>query len=158
MNTQICTATGATPYSLVFGKKSRINRSILRQLSQAGITEEEDIPDDVVIEDVEDVEGIEGVEESSQLSVSIDDQTSEAHINIDELPGDDHVPENDGFMSEDDDEIYIEQCHTGLFIQDTMMYKPFAIVPPSPHHSTYVFRLDTWIYGMLRPNSQQRRL
>ena len=55
-------------------------------------------------------------------------------------------------MSEDDNEIYIEQSLTGLFIQDTMMYKPFSIIPPSPRRSSYVFRLDTWIYGMLRPN------
>jgi hypothetical protein len=33
-----------------------------------------------------------------------------------------------------------------------MMYKPFCIIPPSPHRSSYVFRLDTWFLGMLRPN------
>jgi len=67
----------------------------------------------------------------------------------DYTPENDH--ENDDF-SEDDNKTYIEQILTGNFMQDTMMYKPFRIIPPSPRRSTYVFRLDTWLYGMLRPN------
>jgi len=115
--------------------------SILEQLSRTGITEEEDIPDDVVIEDVE---------ERSQSSISISDQASETHI--DEFPINNDAPENEDFLSEDDNEDYIEQIATGLFVQDTMMYKPFRIIPPSPYRSSYFFRLDTWFRGMLRPN------
>ncbi|CAG8677637.1 7894_t:CDS:1, partial [Paraglomus brasilianum] len=48
-----------------------------------GITEEEDIPDDVVIE---------GVEQSSLSSVGIDNQMSEAHV---DEPADNYAPEND---------------------------------------------------------------
>jgi len=66
----------------------------------------------------------------------------------DYMPENNH--ENDDF-SEDDNKTYIEQILTGNFMQDTMMYKPFRIIPPSPRRSTYVFRLDTWLYGMLRP-------
>ena len=65
----------------------------------------------------------------------------------DYMPENDH--ENDDF-SEDDNETYIEQILTGNFMQDTMMYKPFRIIAPCPRRSTYVFRLDTWLYGMLR--------
>ena len=36
-----------------------------------------------------------------------------------------------------------------LTISNTLHGKNFL---PSPRRSTYVFRLDTWLYGMLRPN------
>ena len=43
MNTQVCSATGDTPYNIVFGTNPRINRLTLQKLTQMGISNEDDI-------------------------------------------------------------------------------------------------------------------
>ena len=52
MNTQVCSATGDTPYNIVFRTNSRINWLTLQKLTQMGISNEDDIPDDVLVEDL----------------------------------------------------------------------------------------------------------
>ena len=39
-----------------------------------------------------------------------------------------------------------------IFIQDSMMYKPFSIFPPRERRATYVYRLDTWLRYTLTAN------
>jgi len=56
MNTQVCTATGRTPYKLVFGQTpcSHYYALILiKELYDWGIRDKEDIPDNVEIQDNE---------------------------------------------------------------------------------------------------------
>ena len=55
MNTQTCTATGKTPYELVFGQAPRSNFALMKELYGQGIRDEEDIPDNVGIQDNESV-------------------------------------------------------------------------------------------------------
>jgi len=41
MNTQVCTATGRTPYDLVFGQGPRSNYALIKEFYDRGIREEE---------------------------------------------------------------------------------------------------------------------
>jgi len=58
MNTQTCTATGKTPYELVFGQAPRSNFALIKELYGQGIRDEEDIPDNVGIQDNESVSDV----------------------------------------------------------------------------------------------------
>ena len=55
MNTQTCTATGKTPYELVFGQAPRSNFALMKELYDQGIRDEEDIPENVDVQDSESV-------------------------------------------------------------------------------------------------------
>jgi transposase InsO family protein len=51
MNTSESSATKYTPYNMVFGIKHKENSILLNTLFSKGITDEENIPDDIIIED-----------------------------------------------------------------------------------------------------------
>ena len=88
MNTQVCTATGRTPYELVFGQGPRSNYALIKEFYDRGIRDEEDIPDNVEVQDDEYREEIVDTCESNDAGTS---------NNINELdnismPGSDHAP------------------------------------------------------------------
>ena len=108
------------------------------------ISNEDDIPDDVLVEDLsEPEEGAQLIH--NNLANEFQDSTSA----ISHHSFDDNFNNN---LSDDENEDWIESVASGFFIQDTMMYKPFQMIPPSPYRHSYVCRLDTWLYGQLSPN------
>jgi hypothetical protein len=96
MNTQVCTATGRTPYELVFGQAPRSNYALIKEVYDQGIRDEEDIPDNVEMQDNEDREEIADACESNDAGTS---------DNINELD-DISIPESDRTPTPSSHEVF----------------------------------------------------
>ena len=53
MNTQVCSATKHSPYHLVFQQRPQCNLTLLYELWNMNITDEDDLPENIEIEDSE---------------------------------------------------------------------------------------------------------
>ncbi|CAG8651971.1 671_t:CDS:1, partial [Paraglomus occultum] len=94
--------------------------------------------------------------------LSRDDIPNGDHYENDENERFENIVENIGEnelhndSSSEDDIDLIEQYKTGFFIQDTCMYRPFRIFPPSRNRVTYVCRIDTWLRYKLHGEFTER--